>query len=34
MMTCDTVVAMKAYHNIVAARIIHQTGGAMYGTEF
>lgn len=28
------VVAMKAYHDIVAARISHQTGGATYGTEF
>lgn len=28
------VVAMKAYHDIVAARIIHQTGGVTYGTEF
>ena len=28
------VVAMKAYHDIVAARISHQTGEATYGTEF
>ena len=28
------VVAMKAYHDIVAARITHQTGEATYGTEF
>lgn len=28
------VVAMKAYHDIVAARISHQTGKATYGTEF
>lgn len=28
------VVAMKAYHDIVAARISHQTRGATYGTEF
>lgn len=28
------VVAMKAYHDIVAARISHQTKGATYGTEF
>lgn len=28
------VVAMKAYHDIIAARISHQTGGATYGTEF
>lgn len=28
------VVAMKAYHDIVAARISHQTEGATYGTEF
>lgn len=28
------VVAMKAYHDIVAARISHQAGGATYGTEF
>lgn len=27
-------VAMKAYHDIVAARITHQTGEATYGTEF
>lgn len=28
------VVAMKAYHDIVAARISHQTEEATYGTEF
>lgn len=28
------VVAMEAYHDIVAARIIHQMRGATYGTEF
>lgn len=28
------VVAAKAYHDIVAARISHQTGEATYGTEF
>lgn len=28
------VVAMKAYHDIVAARISHQTREATYGTEF
>ena len=28
------VVAMKTYHNIVAARIIYQTGEATYGTKF
>lgn len=28
------VVAMRAYHDIVAARISHQTGEAAYGTEF
>lgn len=28
------VVAMKAYHDIIAARISHQTGKATYGTEF
>ena len=28
------VVAMKTYHDIVAARISHQTGEATYGTEF
>lgn len=28
------VVAMKTYHDIVAARISHQTREAMYGTEF
>lgn len=28
------VVAMKAYHDIVAARISHQAGEAMHGTEF
>lgn len=28
------VVAMKAYHDIVAARISRQTGEATYGTEF
>ena len=28
------VVAMKAYHDIVAARIIHQVEEATYGTEF
>lgn len=28
------VVAMRAYHDIVAARISHQTGEATYGTEF
>lgn len=27
------VVAMKAYHDIVAARITHQTEEATYGTE-
>lgn len=26
--------AMKAYHDIVAARISHQARGATYGTEF
>lgn len=28
------VVAMKTYHDIVAARISHQTGEGTYGTEF
>lgn len=28
------VAAMKAYHDIVAARISHQTREATYGTEF
>lgn len=28
------VVAMKAYHDIVAARISHQTREGTYGTEF
>lgn len=28
------VVAMKSYHDIVAARIAHQMGEATYGTEF
>lgn len=28
------VIAMKAYHDIIAARISHQTGKATYGTEF
>lgn len=28
------VVAMKSYHDIVAARISRQTGEATYGTEF
>lgn len=28
------VVAMKTYHDIVAARISRQTRGATYGTEF
>lgn len=28
------IVAMKAYHDIVAARITHQTVEATYGTEF
>ena len=28
------VVAMKTYHDIVAARISHQAGEATYGTEF
>lgn len=28
------VVAMKAYHDIVAARISHQTREATHGTEF
>ena len=28
------VVAMKAYHDIVAARISHQTEEATYGAEF
>ena len=28
------VAAMKTYHDIVAARITHQTGEATYGTEF
>lgn len=28
------VVAMKAYHDIVSARISHQAGEATYGTEF
>ncbi len=27
-------VAMKAYHDIIAARISHQTREATYGTEF
>lgn len=26
--------AMKAYHDVIAARISHQTGEATYGTEF
>lgn len=30
----EQVVAMKAYHDIVAARISHQTREATYGTEF
>lgn len=28
------VVVVKAYHDIVAARISHQTGEVTYGTEF
>ena len=28
------VVAMKAYHDIVAARISHQIGETTYGAEF
>lgn len=28
------VAAMKAYHDIIAARISHQAGEATYGTEF
>lgn len=28
------VVAMKTYHDIIAARISHQTREATYGTEF
>ena len=28
------VIAMKAYHDIIAARISHQVEGAAYGTEF
>lgn len=28
------IVAMKTYHDIVAARISHQTREATYGTEF
>lgn len=28
------VVAMKTYHDIIAARISRQMGGATYGTEF
>lgn len=28
------VVAMKTYHDIIAARISHQTRKASYGTEF
>lgn len=28
------VVAMKTYHDIIAARISHQARGATYGTEF
>lgn len=28
------VVAMKAYHDVVAARIGHQAEGVTYGTEF
>lgn len=28
------IVAMKAYHDIVAARISHQTEEATYGAEF
>lgn len=28
------VIAMKAYHDIVAARISHQMEEAMYGTGF
>ena len=28
------VIAMKAYHDIVGARISHQVEGATYGTEF
>lgn len=30
----EQVVAMKTYHDIVAARISHQVRGATYGTEF
>lgn len=28
------VIAMKAYHDIIAARISDQVGGGTYGTEF
>jgi len=28
------VAAMKTYHDVLAARISHQTREAMYGTEF
>lgn len=28
------VAAMKTYHDIIAARISHQTGEATYGAEF
>ena len=28
------VIAMKAYHDIMVARISHQVEGATYGTEF
>ena len=28
------VAAMKTYHDIIAARISHQTGESTYGTEF
>lgn len=34
MMTRDVMVGMKTYHDIVAARISHQTREATYGTEF
>lgn len=30
----EQVVAMKAYHTIVAARMSHQTREATHGTEF
>lgn len=30
----EQVVAMKTYHDIIVARISHQTRKAAYGTEF